>query len=92
MADLKKKFHGLKKVALVRQRFSLPAKAGEARGVALGDGSKKLAEYGLTGAPGADTLQFKDLGPQVRLCWQRVDAMYRVPCVLLARMRMHPHG
>lgn len=46
-----------------RQRFSLPAKAGEKRGLALVPG-KKLSDYAL----GSNSvLQFKDLGPQVPL-------------------------
>lgn len=62
--ELKRKFSSLKRVAAVRQRFSLPPKAGEERGVGL-EGGKALSEYGLSGAPGADTVLFKDLGPQV---------------------------
>lgn len=65
--ELQKKFHGLKKeYPPTRHRFTLPPKAGEARGITLeAGGGKSLHEYGLTGGPGGDTLQFKDLGPQV---------------------------
>lgn len=63
VAELKKKFHGLKKTYYpARQRFALPVKAGETRGQVLSDDSKRLSDYGL--AEGGK-LEFKDLGPQV---------------------------
>ncbi len=63
MAELKKKFYGLKrKYYPARQRFTLPLKEGEKRGTVLDD-SKPLGAYGL--ADGGK-VEFKDLGPQVR--------------------------
>lgn len=80
MTELKKKFYALKrKYYPARQRFSLPPKDGEARGVALEDG-KRLSDYGLK--DGA-TLEFKDLGPQVRgLRGGCHGALVRGVCVL----------
>ncbi|KAG2447625.1 hypothetical protein HYH02_007543 [Chlamydomonas schloesseri] len=63
VAELKKKFYGLKKTYYpARQRFALPVKPGETRGQVLSDDSKRLSDYGL--ADGGK-LEFKDLGPQI---------------------------
>ena len=46
-----------------RQRFTLPLQPGEKKPVALAPG-KRLSDYALSNG---SVLQFKDLGPQVRV-------------------------
>lgn len=62
---MKKRFHSNdrknSKYYPARQRFTLPPKEGEARGIPLEDG-KTLGSYGLSDG---STIIFKDLGPQV---------------------------
>lgn len=60
--DLKARFAELKrKYYPTRQRFTLPAKAGQRSGQAL-EAGKRLKDYGLQDG---STIVFKDLGPQI---------------------------
>mmetsp|Transcript_25782 Transcript_25782/g.56172 ORF Transcript_25782/g.56172 Transcript_25782/m.56172 type:complete len:308 (+) Transcript_25782:189-1112(+) len=62
VSELKKKFHkSYRTLPPERQRYTLPPKAGEAKGQVLED-SKALSTYGLKNG---SVLVFKDLGPQI---------------------------
>ncbi|GLC34092.1 hypothetical protein PLESTB_000836600 [Pleodorina starrii] len=92
VAELKKKFYGLKKKYYpARQRFTLPLKPGEKRGTVLDD-SKRLSDYGL--ADGGK-VEFKDLGPQIGYStvffWEYFGPLVVYPLFFVLPKYLYPH-
>ncbi|PNH05191.1 Trans-2,3-enoyl-CoA reductase [Tetrabaena socialis] len=92
VSELKRKFQSYsRKYYPARQRFSLPVKAGEKRGVVLEDG-KRLADYGLAEGGRVD---FKDLGPQIGYStvffWEYFGPLVVYPLFFFFPQYLYPH-